>query len=83
MNVSWIGLVRQEDTGEVIFRFDFPDEEYADGMKLCVAYGKPIGSAFNTTVEIWICTPTACIRWFPFMGVVANLQALLKEHMPC
>jgi hypothetical protein len=80
MSISWFGMVRKEDTGEVLFRYLFEESAYADGLKLCQAYGKPLGSAFNTNVEIWLCTPTACIRWYPFVGNVAAFQALIKEH---
>lgn len=61
----WFGLVRNIHTGKVIFRYLFPDRLYADGIKLCMAYGLPIGDAFGTHVEVWLCAERGCVRFYP------------------
>jgi hypothetical protein len=78
--VSWFGLIRDDATGRVVFRYLFPDSHFADGIKMITAWGKPVGTMFGTSVEVWICGPTACVQWYPGPGNNDVLMQLCSEH---
>jgi hypothetical protein len=80
MKFGWFGLVRDAETGRVLFKYEFPDEGYADGIKLVVAWGKPVGTAFGTNVEIYFCGPTAWLLWYPVFDVKELAARIAEQH---
>jgi hypothetical protein len=81
----WMGLVlsvaQPGKPQRVEFVHDLGEGSFFEGIELVKAYGKPVGDAFGTHAEIWACSPTLCLRWYPtFSEDLKGLQALLSEH---